>query len=185
LPTQAETLIKGSADDQQDMQPESSAETDIDYLQQLIAIADGQKDIAIFGSRNMGYVHQQLVDILSYAIILTGSHIITSGAPGTNAAVIRGALRAEDQERLTVVLPQSLDKQPLESQEMLQKVNNLIEKPENDHLSLFDASRLCNQDIVSRCQQVICFAFHDSNLLLETCRSAKEDRRIVTLLYLD
>lgn len=45
--------------------------------------------------------------------------------------------------------------------------------------------RICNQDIVSRIQQVICFAFHDSNLLLETCREAKEMRRIVTLFYLD
>ena len=45
--------------------------------------------------------------------------------------------------------------------------------------------RICNQDIISRIQQVICFAFHDSNLLLETCRDAKEMRRIVTLFYLD
>jgi cysteine sulfinate desulfinase/cysteine desulfurase-like protein len=35
-----------------------------------------------------------------------GNHIFTSGATGTNAAVIRGALRAENQELLTVVLPQ-------------------------------------------------------------------------------
>ena len=34
-------------------------------------------------------------------------------------------------------------------------------------------------------QQVICFAFHDSRLLLETCEEAKEKRKIVTLFYLD
>lgn len=45
--------------------------------------------------------------------------------------------------------------------------------------------RICNKDIVGRIQQVICFAFHDSNLLLETCREAKETRKIVTLFYLD
>ena len=45
--------------------------------------------------------------------------------------------------------------------------------------------RICNRDIVGRIQQVICFAFHDSNLLLETCREAKDARRIVTLFYLD
>lgn len=183
LPSQAETLVRG--EDEGEQKAEEAVSTDIDYLQELIQIAGQKKDIAIFGTRNMGYVHQQLVEILAYAIILTGSHIITSGATGTNAAVIRGALRAENQDLLTVVLPQSLDKQPAESQEMLTHVENLIEKPENDHLSLFDASRLCNQDIVSRCQQVICFAFHDSHLLLETCKSAKEDKRIVTLLYLD
>ena len=45
--------------------------------------------------------------------------------------------------------------------------------------------RLCNQDIVQRVQQVICFAFHDSRLLLQTCSEAKEQRKIVTLFYLD
>jgi hypothetical protein len=34
-------------------------------------------------------------------------------------------------------------------------------------------------------QQVICFAFHDSSLLLETCREAKDAKKIVTLFYLD
>ena len=51
-----------------------------------------------------------------------GNHIFTSGATGTNAAVIRGALRAEKPELLTVVLPQSMSKQPAESQELLQQV---------------------------------------------------------------
>ena len=50
------------------------------------------------------------------------NHIYTSGASGTNAAVIRGALRAEKPELLTVILPQSLRKQPPESQELLSKV---------------------------------------------------------------
>ncbi|KAK9098462.1 hypothetical protein Syun_025507 [Stephania yunnanensis] len=33
--------------------------------------------------------------------------------------------------------------------------------------------------------QVICFAFHDSKLLMETCQEAKNLRKIVTLFYLD
>lgn len=45
--------------------------------------------------------------------------------------------------------------------------------------------RLCNEQIVQKVQQVICFAFHDSNLLLETCREAKHLRKMVTLFYLD
>lgn len=48
-----------------------------------------------------------------------------------------------------------------------------------------DICRLCNRDIVARVQQVVCFAFHDSNLLLETCNEAKETRKFVTLFYLD
>lgn len=45
--------------------------------------------------------------------------------------------------------------------------------------------RLCNMDILSHVQQVICFAFHDSRLLMETCTEAKNLRKIVTLFYLD
>ena len=55
----------------------------------------------------------------------------------------------------------------------------------NDNLPLLEASRMCNDDIVGKVQQVICFAFHDSKLLLETCREAKMLRKIVTLFYLD
>ncbi|KAJ4721606.1 Cysteine sulfinate desulfinase/cysteine desulfurase [Melia azedarach] len=116
---------------------------------------------------------------------LQKNHIYTSGASGTNAAVIRGALRAEKPELLTVILPQSLKKQPPESQELLAKVKTVIEKPHNDHLPLIEASRLCNMDIISHVQQVICFAFHDSKLLMETCQEAKNLRKIVTLFYLD
>lgn len=45
--------------------------------------------------------------------------------------------------------------------------------------------RLCNMNIISHVQQVICFAFHDSRLLMETCQEAKNMRKIVTLFYLD
>ena len=133
----------------------------------------------------MGFLHQQLIEILAYALCLTGNHIFTSGATGTNAAVIRGSLRAERPELLTVVLPQSLSKQPAESRELLEKVSQVEECPDNDHLPLLEASRICNDVIVSKVRQVICFAFHDSTLLLDTCREAKVQRRMVTLFYLD
>lgn len=159
---------------------------DVDYIQELLAIQQqGPRYIGFFGTRNMGFMHQELIEILSYALVITKNHIYTSGASGTNAAVIRGALRAEKPELLTVILPQSLKKQPPESQELLAKVKNVIEKPDNDHLSLIEASRLCNMDIISQVQQVICFAFHDSKLLMETCQEAKNLRKIVTLFYLD
>ena len=57
--------------------------------------------------------------------MMQGNHIYTSGATGTNAAVIRGALRAEKPDLLTVVLPQSLSMQPPESQELLADVSLL------------------------------------------------------------
>ncbi|GLC40654.1 hypothetical protein PLESTB_000036200 [Pleodorina starrii] len=161
--------------------------SDLDYLSELLAIqqSDGPKNLGFFGTRNMGVTHQKLVEILAYAYASTGNHIFTSGATGTNAAVIKGALRANCPDKLTVLLPQSLHKQPYESQELLQQVQDLKEMPENDHLPLMEASRICNRTIISKIQQVVCFAFHDSRLLLETCQEAKEMKKIVTLFYLD
>lgn len=183
VPTQAQSVVEGSGTV---LVSEYKPIPDIDYLQELLAIQQqGPRAIGFFGTRNMGFMHQQLIEILSYAMVITKNHIYTSGASGTNAAVIRGALRAEKPELLTVILPQSLQKQPPESQELLAKVKNLFEKPQNDYLPLLEASRLCNKDILSHVQQVICFAFHDSRLLMETCQEAKNLRKIVTLFYLD
>ncbi|CAF2123965.1 uncharacterized protein LOC106438202 [Brassica napus] len=183
IPTQAQAIVEGSGSV---AVSELKPAADVDYIQELLAIQQqGPRSIGFFGTRNMGFMHQELIEILSYAMVITKNHIYTSGASGTNAAVIRGALRAERPELLTVILPQSLKKQPPESQELLSKVQNVVEKPHNDHLPLLEASRLCNMDIISQVQQIICFAFHDSKLLMETCQEAKNLRKIVTLFYLD
>jgi predicted Rossmann fold nucleotide-binding protein DprA/Smf involved in DNA uptake len=156
-----------------------------DFLQELAAIQQtGSKRIAILGSRHVPITHQQLIETLSYALVLGGNHLVTSGAAGTNAAAVRGAMRA-DANLLTVILPQSLERQPRESRKQLEQVMHLVENTQHDALSLAEASALCNQEIVSRCQQLICFAFHDSVTLLQTCKDAEEQRRVVTLFYFD
>lgn len=158
----------------------------IDELaQELAAIQQtGSKRIAILGSRHVPITHQHLIEIMVYALVLGGNRIMTSGAQGTNAAAIRGAMRA-DPNLLTVILPQSLERQPRESKEQLEQVIHLVENPAHDELSLAEASATCNQEIINRCQQLICFAFHDSTTLLESCRQAEEQRRVVTLFYFD
>ncbi|NEP87141.1 MAG: DNA recombination-mediator protein A [Okeania sp. SIO2C2] len=156
-----------------------------DFLEELLAIQQtGSKRIAILGSRHVPITHQQLIELLSYALVLGSNHVITSGATGTNLAVVRGAMRA-DPNLVTVILPQSMKRQPRESRQQLDKVIHLVENPKNDQLSLAEASSICNQEIISRCQQLICFAFHESNTLLKTCQDAEEQRKVVTLFYLD
>jgi hypothetical protein len=156
-----------------------------ELVQELATIQQtGAKRIALLGSRHVPITHQHLIEMMSYALVLSGNKLLTSGATGTNAAAIRGAMRA-DPKLLTVILPQSLDRQPRESRELLEQVMHLVEKPENDNLSLGEASALCNQEIVSRCQQLVCFAFHDSRTLLKTCEDAEEQRKLVTLFYFD
>ncbi|CAD7702288.1 unnamed protein product [Ostreobium quekettii] len=140
LPTQGQAAVRGLEGG--GLQTRERPPADIDYLTELIAIQqNAPKNIGFFGTRNMGITHQKLVEILSYTLVTSGNHIYTSGATGTNAAVIRGALRAEQPDLLTVVLPQSKDKQPQESQELLGQVQNVVEMPWNDTLSLYDASR--------------------------------------------
>ena len=41
-------------------------------LKELLAIQqNGPKEVGFFGTRNMGVSHQKLVEILSYALVLT------------------------------------------------------------------------------------------------------------------
>lgn len=163
-----------------------SAELKLDTLnQELAAIQQtGSRRIAILGSRHVPITHQQLIEMMSYALVLEGNRIVTSGATGTNSAVIKGSMRA-DPNLLTVILPQSLKRQPRESRKQLEQVMNLVEHGDRDDLSLGEASAICNREIVGRCQQLVCFAFHDSRTLLQTCQEAEEQRKLVTLFYFD
>ncbi|MEO0836569.1 MAG: DNA recombination-mediator protein A, partial [Cyanobacteria bacterium J06642_3] len=90
--------------------------------QELAAIQQtGSKRIALLGSRHVPLIHQQLIEMMSYALVLGGNRLVTSGAIGTNSAAIKGAMRA-DSNLLTVILPQSLSRQPRESKQQLEKV---------------------------------------------------------------
>lgn len=41
-------------------------------LQELLAIQQqGPRAIGFFGTRNMGFMHQELIEILSYALVIT------------------------------------------------------------------------------------------------------------------
>ena len=144
----------------------------------------GKRRIAILGSRHLPVVSVHLVELVARSLAQEGHNLVTSCAQGVNAAVIRSVLEI-DSSRLTVLLPQSLDRQPAESRELLEKVLHLVEKPEQDELPLPMASSLCNQEIITRCDQLICFAFHDSETLLASCRLAEDMGKVVTLMFFD
>jgi hypothetical protein len=158
----------------------------IDTLAQELAMLQdrGKRRIAILGSRHVPVVAVHLVELVARSLAQEGHSLITSGAQGVNAAVIRSVLEV-DPSRLTVLLPQSLDRQPTESREQLERVLHLVEKPEHDELPLPMASSLCNQEIIGRCDQLICYAFHDSETLLSSCRTAEDMGKVVTLMFFD
>ena len=158
----------------------------VDTLAQELALLQdkGKRRIAILGSRHVPVVASHLVELISRSLAQEGHTLLTSGSQGVNAAVIRGVL-AVDRERLTVLLPQSLDRQVPEIRDQLDQVLHLIEKPEHDDLPLPIASSLCNQEIINRCDQLICFAFHDSETLLASSRTAEDMGKVVSLLFFD
>ena len=158
----------------------------VDTLAQELALLQdkGKRRIAILGSRHVPVVAIHLVELIARSLAQEGHALLTSGSQGVNAAVIRGVLSV-DPKKLTVLLPQSLERQVSEIRDQLSQVLHLIEKPEHDNLPLPIASSLCNQEIINRCDQLICLAFHDSETLLASCRSAEDMGKVVSLLFFD
>ena len=158
----------------------------VDTLAQELALLQdkGKRRIAVLGSRHVPVVAIHLIELVARSLVQEGHSLITSGSQGVNAAVIRGVLEIEPSQ-LTVLLPQSLDRQPVEIRDLLDRVLHLIEKPEQDDLPLPMASSLCNQESINRCDQLICLAFHDSETLLASCRTAEDMGKVVSLLYFD
>ena len=158
----------------------------VDTLAQELALLQdqGKRRIAILGSRHVPVVAIHLIELVARSLLQEGHSLLTSGSQGVNAAVIRGCLEVNSAQ-LTVLLPQSLDRQPPEIRDLLDQVLHLVEKPEQDDLPLPMASSLCNQEIISRCDQLICLAFHDSETLLASCRTAEDMGKVVSLLYFD
>ena len=153
--------------------------------QELAKLQDnGKRRIAFLGTRHVPVVDIHLIELIARALAEEGHSIITSGSQGVNSAVIRAILDVNP-ALLTVLLPQSLDRQLPEIKEQLDRVIHLVEKSENDDLPLPLASSLCNQEIINRCDQLICFAFHDSETLLNSCRCAEEMGKMVSLLFFD
>ena len=157
-----------------------------DMLRELREIqGSANRTYCILGTRHCSYLHQQIIELLSYALVLSGNHVYTSGAAGTNAAAIRGALRANSTELLTVILPQSRSKQTEDCQELIAEVTQVVQMPENDALSLDVASKRCNRRLVKETEHLIAFAYHDSKTVVRTTVEAKEMDKLVTVMYLD
>ena len=153
--------------------------------QELEKLQDnGKRKIAFLGSRHVPVVDIHLIELIARSLAEEGHSIITSGSQGVNAAVIRAVLDIKP-SLLTVLLPQSLDRQVPEIKTQLERVIHLVEKTENNNLPLPLASSLCNQEIINRCDQLICFAFHDSETLLNSCRCAEDMGKLVSLLFFD
>ena len=165
------------------------SEDDVDKVdtlaQELATIRQSAKKIAIIGSRILAITHQQIIETLTTSLVMQGNLIITSGgSSGTNAAAIRGALKSNP-EKLKIILPQTIGQQPSDVQDQLIGVPNIIEHPDRAMMTLADASRICNREIIDECQQLICFLSHTSGTLHKAIEYAEEQHKVVTVFYLD
>lgn len=84
-----------------------------------------------------------------------------------------------------MILPQSLKMQPEDSQELINEVVQVVEMPENDALTLDVASKRCNRRLITAADQLVAFAFHDSSNVVRATEEAKEQDKIVTVMFLD
>lgn len=156
-----------------------------ELAQELATIQQSAKRIAIIGSRNLPITHQQLIETLTTALVMQGSTIITSGgSSGTNAAAIRGAMKANP-DKLKVILPQTIGQQPSDVQDQLIGVPNIVEHSDRAMMTLADASRVCNREIIDDCNQLICFLSHTSKTLHKAVEYAEEGHKVITVFYLD
>lgn len=160
-------------------------DTEDQLAHELATIQKSEKRIAIIGSRNLPITHQQIIETLTFALISQGNTIITSGgSSGTNAAAIRGAMKANP-KNLKVILPQTIGQQPSDVQDKLIGIPNIVEHPDRAMMTLADASRICNREIIDDCQQLICFLSHTSGTLHKAIDYAEESHKVVTTFYLD
>lgn len=165
--------------------PDDSPEAVDQLAKELATIQQSAKKIAIIGSRNLPITHQQIIETLSFALAVQGNTIITSGgSSGTNAAAIRGAMKA-DPSKLKVILPQTIGQQPSDVQDQLIGIPNIVEHPDRAMMTLADASRICNREIIDDCQQLVCFLSHTSGTLHKAVSYAEETHKVVTVFYLD
>ena len=164
----------------------STSESEMLIIQNLNQISSGENTkLGIIGTNELEEGHKRMIELLTYALVLSGNHIYTSGGGnGTNRAVINGALRACTSDLLTVILPQSLPKQPADMQSLLMRVVNLIQQPDFDEIDFKEAATLCNDKIISCVDKLLVFAYHDSSTVLKSAFSA-EDTMEVTIFYLD
>ncbi len=164
---------------------EDGPDTVDELSMELATIKQSAKRIAIIGSRNLAITHQQMIETLTTALVMQGNTIITSGGSyGTNAAAIRGAMKSNP-DKLKVILPQTIGQQPSDVQNQLIGVPNIIEHADRAMMTLADASRVCNREIIDDCNQLICFLSHTSKTLQTAVEYAEETHKVVTIFYLD
>ncbi|CAE7213459.1 unnamed protein product [Symbiodinium microadriaticum] len=151
--------------------------------EELARLTNPQQNVAILGTRDCTYNHQQEIEALTQGHVERGHRIFTSGSSGTNSAVIKAVLDKGRPELLTVELPQSLGKQDDEVQVLLERCKEegvtICPHRECDHLELAAAAAKCNTRILGQVDRLVVFATHRSDKYLGLVQEAKDNNVMV------
>lgn len=171
------TLEKGETDSEAPLEEE------------LARLTNPKQNVAIIGTRDCTYNHQQEIEALTQGHVERGHRIYTSGSSGTNSAVIQAVLNHKRPELLTVELPQSLEKQDEEIQVLLKRCRQegvtVCPHKENGHLQLAEAAAKCNSLILGKVDRLVVFATNRSDKYLSLVKEAKQNNVMVAAFNVD
>jgi hypothetical protein len=145
--------------------------------------ASPPSSIVVIGPADTTVLHRQTIELLSYALVLSGNRVLTSGGTDADMAVIRGALRANER-MLTVVVPNTAATAATDGEGLLRSVRAIVEL-QHTNLPAEIESRLVYAELVGGADKVIAFAFHRSRALLQAIDEAQAINVETCVLYLD
>lgn len=154
---------------------------------QLIQHTDvsGPVNIVVVGQPSTTtLLHQQIIELLSYALVLSGNRVRTTGTSDADKAVIRGAMRA-DERMLTVVVPSVASAEPGDVPELLGAVRSVVELNHQRDLPAEIGSRLVYAELLSNADRLFVFTTHRSRALMLVIEQAQALGVETCVLYLD
>mmetsp|Transcript_19559 Transcript_19559/g.50517 ORF Transcript_19559/g.50517 Transcript_19559/m.50517 type:complete len:158 (-) Transcript_19559:165-638(-) len=139
--------------------------------------------IVVIGDETTTVLQRQIIELLSYALVLSGNRVLTTANSGADEAVARGALRANER-MLTIVVANSMNSMSESTREDLSGVRNVVEL-RHTGLSPELEAKLVYAELLGGAEKLIAFAFHRSRMLRQTIDQALALNIECTVLFLD
>lgn len=129
-------------------------------------------------------LHQQIIELLSYALVLSGNRVRTTGTSDADKAVIRGAMRA-DERMLTVVVPSVASAEPGDGPQLLRTVRTVVELNHPADLPADVEARLVYAELLGDADRLLVFTTHRCRVLALLIEQAQALNVDTCVLYLD
>lgn len=145
--------------------------------------ASKPSSIVVIGDEMTTVLQRQIIELLSYALVLSGNRVLTTAKAGADQAVMRGAIRANER-MLNVVVANSASSEPASARELLSGVRNIVEL-RHSGLPPELETKLVYAELLGSADQLIAFALHRSRALRQAIDEAQTLNIECTVLFLD